>query len=249
MKPANFRQWILDHTPEDKKHIVENAIKEYQQMTDEQKLAEKQLEEDEARKRQLTSFRSQAFVNCGLEGDQWDNTFKNYKPRHYTQRMLLQDAQQFAIDFPQVEQGLFLWGEPGRGKDHILDAIVQTVLDNEHAVLRPFKIYSLDIERRMLDEWSRHNDEETRLEEIMRECDLLCIGDLHLIFSIKTAAVLRAVDRVINHAEATGSPIVCATSNVPLGDFDEFSDRLGSRLCKLMKAYHIEGPDMRRAVA
>jgi DNA replication protein DnaC len=233
------------------KDKLQAAFERINKKTAEQMKAEEEADRLKANQYQLKSFRDQAFNGCGLTGDQWEHSFKTYNPKHYSQRVALQKAQEFVKAFPETNKGLMLYGQPGRGKDHLLHAVTMALLDREDAVWHPFFIYSLDIESKMFEEWRHHKDEETRLEQTMRECDLLLIGDIHLIFKVKSDAIRRAFDRVINQAEATGSPIICATSNASLKDFDsqeEVSSRMCSRLAKIFDWVEVQGEDARRTI-
>jgi DNA replication protein DnaC len=188
---------------------------------------------------------------CGLDGKQWLNTFGTYLAQTTEQKAALKAARNFVADWPDVDKGLMFYGPPGRGKDHLLHAIIIALFDRKDVKVNVHYWYSLDIERDMIAEWDRDSatksSDDSRTEELMRECDLLLVGDLHKVLHVKSPQIMNAMRRTINQCEGTGKPILCATGNYSLADYDKlFGDSLGSRLAACCEWHHIDGVDMRR---
>ncbi len=244
---ADFRATILRACPE---HLRDRIASTLDAPLEER--AQWEIEAArESRTDQLRSFREQARANSGLAGEQWLHNWAGFRyagapADKDSQASAMRAARALAEDFPEVTRGLCLWGRPGRGKDYILDCIANHVLQKK-AIFDVRRYFGLDVERRMYTEFGQHSEEETRMESIMRGCDLLLIADLHDILSCKTDQIARGWLRVIDQIERTGRPILCATSNEPQETFDKH-ERLGSRLAKIMTWLEVTGPDRRRMI-
>lgn len=183
---------------------------------------------------------------CGLRGKQWFNTFATFKPESASQKRGLKDARDFAENW-RGRKGLMFYGPPGRGKDHLLHAITIALIESSFQPdVRYF--YSLDIERKMIDEWRRDSavreTDDSRTEEIMRECDVLIISDIHRVLHVNSAQIVNALTRTINQCEATGRPILCCSGNYDIGTYDaQLGESLGSRLAACCKWIKIESPE------
>lgn len=250
-----FQKRVLDSMPEHLRQDMQQLFDAYDSMPDDQKIA---LREEEERRQALESARSIALdlrKNVGLAGDQWSNTFRNYVPmgtptERASQKEAYLVAKRFAAAFPDVTKGIMFHGLPGRGKDHLLHAIVLGILEKKQTY-RIRYAYSLDLEQEWMREWSWHNDDDTALEESLRSADLVLIGDINKLFNIEPAGVYtkrieRAMWRLVNQSESTGKPIICATSNYGPAQWTKAVDEsLTSRLQDCMKWCEVLGPDRR----
>jgi len=196
----------------------------------------------------------------GLSGKQLENTFKSFAAEGLPEEIKLQKnalnaAYRFAVEFPETPKGVAFWGTGDRGygigKDHLLHAIANFVLLRKQHIYDVRYRFSYTVARNMRQEWQRHNDEDTREGEILRECDLLLIGDLHDFFSMgelgfKGKEIQAEVFDLINQCESTGRPKLCFTANLSPEEFDKQARRVGSRLAGCCNWYELRGPDRRR---
>lgn len=258
-----FRERMLRTMPQSIHATMRAEWARQDALSEEEREAEEAAKDRERRMDQLAGLRLQYRNQCGLRGDQWLNTFQNYVPAGLSEDRLSQKnaqlaAKRFVAAFPQT-RGLMFWGKPGRGKDHLLHAIVHELLKKDD-VWRIQYAYSLDLERRFYAEWGRHNDDVTDLEESLLESDAVLIGDLHKLCridsqSVNARRVERAMMRIINHADAVGGLVLCATSNYPLENAPDGKDwarivddpALISRLGRVFEWIEVKGPDRRRS--
>ena len=204
----------------------------------------------------LAPYRDRARRLCGLSGKQWDNTLDSYEligsqEQIASQRAVIDAARGFVSKWPNVERGLMLWGDAGRGKDGILQAITHAVIDLPR-VYDVFYAYALDIQADMLADWKRYDDPETSIEDRCRGVRLLLIGDLGTLFALDGHGVTndqltRAAMRIVNQAASTGRPVLCATTNSSPEQWEEhLPDNVCSRLHETCDWLELKGPDRRR---
>ena len=209
----------------------------------------------------MQTMREAAARCCGLQGEQWHNTFTTYKQagepeERRQQRVAIEAAADIVKTWPTTKQGLMLWGLPGRGKDHLLHAIINKLIEREQAVGVLYR-YALDLKGEMMREWQRHEDPETRIEELLRESELVMIGDVHALFAptggVRDGWIAEAGLRLFNQAADVGKPILCCTSNFPLEGPNSWEqmvpEAICSRMAKAMRWVEVTGPDRRREAA
>ncbi len=237
---------------------LQERIKARLNQTPEEDAAYFEAEERRHREVAIISRRAERIRNCGLSGRQRKHSFASFikageQSDWETQKRAWDAAQAFSRVFPGVDRGLMLYGLPGVGKDYLLHCIVNALLARGQWDIRYW--YSLDYAKALNDEWDKWGDkEQTNVEEWARKSDLLLIGDLHQIAAASYArdprrtSVRESIMRVVNQAEATGKPIVCATSNWDQAAFDEEClAAMGSRAAGIFDWYELRGPDRRRA--
>jgi hypothetical protein len=247
-------------------------------------VAERQAEEDAQKAKEraaaVAKRRMQARENYGIRGDQWGHTFDAFRfagspEAQNTQAAALRAARAFAEQFPNVERGLMFVGDPGVGKDFFLDCIV-TALDQRMDPPKMFKDYSLNLEKRFLDQWfgDKNRDENgdyrdelfgkerpSDLEVFLRSRELLLIGDLHKILGVRSQSIVAAITRVIKDASDIGKPRLCISSMIPIRngqpdangtrmDYETlFGAAIASWLEGCMDEIVVTGPDRRRRAA
>lgn len=217
--------------------------------------------EEERRKQEcIQAYRRSCLQRSGLSGKQLANSFKTFtftgtKEEIELQKTAVAAAHKFAVSFPEVERGVAFWGKDARGygvgKDHLLHAIANFVLTNKPRIYDVRYRFSHSIVHNMREEWQKHNDSDTREGEVLRECDLLLIGDLHDFLTMgelgfKGKEIQSEVFDLLNQCESVGRPRLCFTSNLSPTDFDNDALRLGSRLAACVECYEVRGPDRRR---
>ena len=256
MSREQFQAKIIASVPESAGVKLAEYYRQENAKPDPVRQAELTAQEEARAREAMKSLRLAQQNACGLSGDQWRNTFASYVPSGTpdeieTQRAALAAARRFAARWPKRQKGLMLHGRPGIGKDHLLHAITQAVLDKPGVGSVIYR-YSLDIGREMMAEWERHEDPETACEERLRGVRLVLIGDIHRLFARQNGGVLwqrieDAMWRLVNQAESTGRPVLCATSNYSLQEWEAIcSEALISRLVDCMDWLEIRGPDRRR---
>jgi len=222
-----------------------------------------EIEAEELRHRQesIQWYRECCLERSGLSGKQLTNSFKNFTFAGTAEEIELQKAavaaaHKFTVSFPEVDHGLGFWGVGNRGygvgKDHLLHAIGNYMLTTKRRVYDVRYRFSHRIVHNMRDEWQRHNDTDTREGEILRECDLLLIGDLHDFLTLgdlgfKGKEIQSEIFDLLNQCESVGRPRLCFSSNLSPTDFDTEALRLGSRLAACVDWREVRGPDRRRA--
>ena len=208
---------------------------------------------DEARRRgeQREMLRERRRKNSGLRGDQFTHTFAAFKfagdaGQRASQKQTRDRCFEWAQTYPKVEHGLMLFGANGVGKDYLLHCIINRLLERGVWDIRYW--YSLDYDHALRQEWQDQEREGLSVEQLARECDLLMIGDLHILLAKAYQPTVRAsAMRLINAASDEGRPVMCATSNWAQNDFDdECLLSAGSRVAKAFEWYELRGPDRRR---
>ena len=257
-----FQRGILERLPPHLRESMAREFKRLNTLTEEELAAEM---ETQRKAREAESYRvylEGLREGCGLRGQQCRNIFSNYLPagtpeQKRTQAAAAHAAKEFCKARPLPKIGLVFWGEEGRGKDHLLHAITNTLMGQKRSLVVRYD-FSLDINRRLLAEWQRHDDPETATEARLREADCVLIGDLHRLFGsadrgVMAARVEEALWRIIDQAASTGKPTLCFTTNFPLeGDsagrdwYSMAGCDLGSRLASVAAWHEVQGPDRRR---
>jgi DNA replication protein DnaC len=255
-----LRERMLASMPESAKALTEADIARRDTMSEEELYAEYRSGKLQAEKQATARLREQKQRDSGLNGKQKLNTFAKFMTYRLSleQRQAWESAVAFASNWPNVDKGLMFYGPPGRGKDHLLHAIVNKLGERpsaERPIMRYW--YALDIEAAMIEEWRRtdRDPENTRTEELMKTADILLIGDLPRVLLVKSPQVVNAVLRTINQAESTGKPVLCISSNYDVSWYDKnLSDEVlgvspvASRLCATCECIHVTSPnDARRA--
>ena len=207
-------------------------------------------------------YRRACLIRSGLRGKQLGHTFKTFTfdgtpEEKELQKSALEAAHKFAVSFPEVERGVAFWGKDERGygvgKDHLLCAIANHVLTVKPRIYDVRYRFSHRIVHNMREAWTRagKQDTDTREGEILRECDLLLIGDLHDFLTMgelgfKGKEIQSEIFDLLDQCEATGKPRLCFSANRSPDDFDAEARRLGSRLAACVEWFEIRGPDRRR---
>jgi len=161
-----------------------------------------------------------------------------------------EEAKKTAYDivqkFPEVEKGIFLWGNPGTGKT-LLSSIILTELIIRHAVEGRFVKISRNFFRRLKErfvEGSATYGESGKIEKEYSEVDVLVIDD----FGVQRDSPWEQ-ETLYNLVDARyeGEKFTLFTSNNnPLNAFKELSGgRILSRIKEMCRIMEISGLDYR----
>lgn len=193
--------------------------------------------------------------DCGLSGDMWSDTFESYKPEHASQGKAWRACQSFVKNWPNVKgKGFLLCGSAGCGKSHLMRATANALLTLDRPV--NVRYYYVPQIERILREEDKHRKEyaETgrgvaNTEKAMLACDVLLLDDISkLDAKVSGGWFLNTFGCLIDQAERTGQPIICASSN---DDAYHLANSLGgplvSRLSALMFWFEVQGRDLRAA--
>jgi DNA replication protein DnaC len=234
--------------PEGVRPIIEAAFAK----TPEQIAEESAAFRREEHGRIAEALKQRARAQCGLAGEQWGRTFDTFTlmgtPKEQSSQVLaLAAAKTFDEEWPKPLRGLVFWGPSGIGKDHLLQSIVNAILA-QPGIWTIRYWYALDLAERIAREAKQYGADESRTAEVMRECRLVVIGDIHEGLGHKFPPVSGAFKAMLNQAADVGRPIICASTNWSIGDFDEHCDHaVGSRLEQVADWHDISGPDRRRS--
>lgn len=224
---------------------------EHAQMTPEQRAAKEEERERERISDQLNSMRRAARAACGLEDAMWERTFDTFPVEHESQAHALHLARLFVDKFPgpkgeRMRRGLMLWGQPGRGKSGIMQALVQAILSKP----KLYRVLYLPC---------------AEIEAVNQRIDVLqAIFEAHLVVFDDIEKGLDApgtkyhtpshklIKTAINRIDRNKRPVVCVTSNYPLDskskDHPCHKQRwpaIASRLSGMVVECPIDGSDKR----
>ncbi|MEN6358147.1 MAG: AAA family ATPase [Armatimonadota bacterium] len=212
-----FNDWMLRHVPEHLKPRIEAVLNR----SDEARQAEEDRTKLKQSEHMLEQYRQRAHDNCGLRGDQWEDTWETFRragtaEEKDSQTTALREAHSRSEQFPDIQRGLMFVGRPGVGKDFFLHCIVRDVLEKT-AVYDVRYFYSLNLEKLFKQEWYGDGDNDvTDLEMCMRNCNILLLGDLHKILHVKSEGIVNAMTRVLKQICDEGHPKLFCSSMIPL---------------------------------
>lgn len=198
-------------------------------------LAEEQRLATEERAR---SRRAQTLMlrrgQLGFSGAMWLRRFESFRPEHASQAAALRVCRAFMDAWPDVDgKGLMLWGDPGVGKSHLLQAVGIGLIElPDPPVVRHY--YAPALERLIRREWDERESRRERgepagdTERDMLGCDVLILDDLSKLSGKTTAGwALNLIGVLIDAIDKTGGPLLCSTSN---DSPDALADVLGGAL-------------------
>jgi DNA replication protein DnaC len=142
-----------------------------------------------------------------------------------------------------IKNSLLLYGRVGSGKTHLAVAALKKMMD----MGLDGRFWNVnDLFREMRAKFGEGQGDETLLDDLM-ECDVLVLDDLGTHRS--TDFVLDRLYLIINQRYEAMKPII-VTTNLELGQlYEEFEERIGSRLNEMCFLVSFMGEDFRmRAV-
>ncbi len=224
--------------------MLHEAIERYRSISDEERAAIREQDEAEKARECVERLRASQRRRCGLADVMWDHTLESFPVEDPTQQAAVCAARALAQKFPtHTPKGLYLWGQPGRGKSGIMQGLVQAVLSKPR-IYNVLYLPAIDIDRLR---------QEIDVEQAIIHADMVVIDDLEkgldepgTRFPSQSDKILR---RAIHRADRHGRPLICATSNVPMAGLEKLWPAFGSRLAGLMYELEVKGPDMRRGRA
>ena len=173
-----------------------------------------------------------------------DNIYENH---HLTPRENMIEITKllwkFINNFDKQTDNLYIFGDVGRGKTFLLNAVAKEILDRNYSVLymtssRLFKFLN-DYNWAFEEARAKHQEQ----FDFILECDLLIIDDLGSEPSSKNDSA--NLFEVVNNRMIAGKPIIFSTN------FDEtmlsemYGERIFSRIIGNSEVYEIFGEDLR----
>lgn len=173
-----------------------------------------------------------------------DNIYENH---HLTPRENMIEITKllwkFIDNFDKQTENLYIFGDVGRGKTYLLNAVAKEILDRNYSVLymtssKLFKFLN-DYNWAFEEARAKHQDQ----FDFILDCDLLIIDDLGSEPSSKNDSA--NLFEVVNNRMIAGKPIIFSTN------FDEsmlsetYGDRIFSRIIGNSEVYEIFGEDLR----
>lgn len=227
-----------DHLKDSLKEIYNNAVS---------RTKEEQAELDKKSDRESMAQTMNSLLyfykkNSGLEGDMFQDTFSAYQPKTPKQKAAKNACMRFVTNLESSKKGLFIYGDVGRGKSHLLRATLLGIYDKgwKEGVKKCLYFYAPELERIMF----RNND----VENDLNNCDYLFLDDISKLSGETSKSwFLNIIGVLFDRAERTGQPVISCTSN---DSIQELSYSLGepftSRIRALMDVVEIDGEDARK---
>lgn len=149
----------------------------------------------------------------------------------------------FINNFDKQTDNLYIFGEVGRGKTYLLNAIAKEILDRNYSVLymtssRLFKFLN-DYNWAFEEARAKHQDQ----FDFILECDLLIIDDLGSEASSKNDTA--NLFEVVNNRMIAGKPIIFSTNFDESTLLETYGDRIFSRIIGNSEVFEIFGEDLR----
>lgn len=173
-----------------------------------------------------------------------DNIYENH---HLTPRENMIEITKllwkFINNFDKQTDNLYIFGDVGRGKTFLLNAVAKEILDRNYSVLymTSSKLFKFLNDYNWAFEEARAKHQEQF--DFILECDLLIIDDLGSEPSSKNDSA--NLFEVVNNRMIAGKPIIFSTN------FDEtmlsemYGERIFSRIIGNSEVYEIFGEDLR----
>ncbi len=153
-----------------------------------------------------------------------DFTFANYVAG--AANRLAQAVGLKAVESPGLYGRIYLWGEHGVGKTHLLQAICHETLKRKPGA----RVLYVTCERFVADFLKAHAEGDlVRFRELYRSCDLLAMDQLQVLGQGNKAATQAELLGIIDHLEARGKQMLFAGVSAP-GDVKGVEVRLRDRL-------------------
>ncbi len=173
-----------------------------------------------------------------------DNPYKDYPITPYKNIQLIKKSLYgFINNFDKQTDNLYIFGEVGRGKTYLLNAIAKEILDRNYSVLymtssRLFKFLN-DYNWAFEEARAKHQEQ----FDFILECDLLIIDDLGSEASSKNDSA--NLFEIVNHRMIAGKPIIFSTNFDESTLLETYGDRIFSRIIGNSEVFEIFGEDLR----
>ncbi len=197
----------------------------------------------------LRDLRKQYREGSSLKGAMLSSTFDAFCVRGPLQKHALHVAQKFVSHLPGVGKGLMLWGPTGRGKSHLLKAILIAAIE------LPEPVRVLYIPCSSLGSMVRS---EREVFDNLTSYQVVAVDDIEKGLGGDSPAWAReAVKGLIDVADREKRPVLVSTSEFPLKTFtrpdgaevtghdEHLPDWLVGRLSNLFYWQEIDGPNWR----
>ena len=178
----------------------------------------------------MRSRRALRFIDSqGLLADVKRCTFKTYEPYDKSTEEMMNSAKRFIVEM----SGLLLCGQSGSGKSHLAYAVFGELVKRQYAPVWMRWIQESQDLKMMVGE----DDYDRRIAKL-QNADVLIIDDL---FNLKpTEADIRLARIIIDHRYTNKLPIV-VTTELTLGEINDYDDAIAGRLAEMCIVYQIGG--------
>lgn len=173
-----------------------------------------------------------------------DNIYENH---HLTPRENMIEITKllwkFINNFDKQTDNLYIFGDVGRGKTFLLNAVAKEILDRNYSVLymTSSKLFKFLNDYNWAFEEARAKHQEQF--DFILDCDLLIIDDLGSEASSKNDSA--NLFEVVNNRMIAGKPIIFSTNYDETMLSETYGDRIFSRIIGNSEVYEIFGEDLR----
>ena len=173
-----------------------------------------------------------------------DNPYKDYPVTPYQNiRHVKKSLYGFINNFDKQTDNLYIFGDVGRGKTFLLNAVAKEILDRNYSVLymTSSKLFKFLNDYNWAFEEARAKHQEQF--DFILDCDLLIIDDLGSEASSKNDSA--NLFEVVNNRMIAGKPIIFSTNYDETMLSETYGDRIFSRIIGNSEVYEIFGEDLR----
>lgn len=172
------------------------------------------------------------------------NPYKDYPISPRENILLIKDELlKFVNNFDKEKSNLYIFGDVGRGKTFLLNALAKEILDRNYSVFyitssSLFKFLN-DYNRAFEEQRSKHQEK----YDFIKECDLLIIDDLGSEATSKNDPA--NLFDIVNSRMISEKPIIFSTNYDESMLSEVYGGRIFSRIVGNSKVYEVFGEDLR----